>query len=303
MDIDTIKLLAEVARLGSFAAVARARDCDPSVVSRSVAQAEETLGVRLFHRTTRRLALSEQGRTFIDRVAPITEDFDEAVEAARRAQNKIAGTVRLTASVAFAQICVVPHLQAFRRTFPALRLDLVSSDTVLDLVRERIDLAIRLAPDIEGDLIRTRLHATRYRVCASPNYLRTAQPLLRPEDLAGHPCLLFPYGDYRRRWLFRDRDTRVQEVPVDGPVVLSSALALRQAAIDGLGPALLADWLIDDDIAGSRLVDVFPDFDVAATRFDTAAWLAYPSRAFLPARTRCTIDFLKGRLASNAMGM
>jgi len=291
MEIKTLKLLVDVSCLGSFAAAARAHDVDPSFVSRTVAQSEHELGIRIFHRTTRRLSLTDAGATFIRRMTGVVDEYEKAVDTARDGQTHVSGTVRVTASVAFGQVCLLPLLEQFRQTFPHLKIELLLSDDNLDFVRDRIDLAIRLGASINGDFICSRLRSTRYRVCASPRYLAQAAPLREPRDLAEHQALLFSLSDFHNRWIFRDDQKHLSEIPVRGNIVISNALSLRLAALDGLGPVLLADWLIGQDIKTCRLVDVFPAYDVTATSFDTAAWLIYESRAFLPARVRQTIEF------------
>jgi DNA-binding transcriptional LysR family regulator len=205
------------------------------------------------------------------------------------------GALRLTASVAFGETCLSPLVPAFRDAYPELRLELIFTDQNVDLVAEQIDLAIRLAPVIEGDLVCAKLFDTRYRVCASPGYLAKQPALTKPSDLETHDALLFALPGYRTRWLFRDRDGRTRDVRVTGSVITSNALTLRQNMLHGLGPALLADWLIDDDIREGRCTDLFPEYQVTATSFDTAAWLVYPSRRFLPEKVRCMIDFLRAR--------
>jgi len=293
MDIDTLKLLLEVSRLGSFAAAARARDVDPSWISRIVAQAEHELNIRIFHRTTRRLSLTEAGEAFVRRISAMIDEYDRAVDAARDGQTHVSGTVRITASVAFGQACLLPLLGTFQQTFPQLRIELLLSDANLDFVRDRLDLAIRLGPSLDGDFICSKLYNTRYRVCASPDYLEQAPPLKIPQDLTQHQSLLFNLGDFQNRWIFRGADMRLLEVPVQGNIVISNALCLRQAALDGLGPVLLADWLVGHDIEAGTLVDVFPAHEVTATTFDTAAWLIYERCAFLPARVRRTVNFFR----------
>lgn len=297
MEIDALRMLAAVARLGSFAAAARAGGSDPSSVSRLVAQAEAEIGARLFQRTTRRMALTEAGEQFIRRIEPLIAEFDAAREAARGARRNVSGAVRLTASVAYGHARIVPLLPAFRRALPDLTVELALSDANLDLVRDGVDLAIRLAPAVDGDLVCARLHDTRYRVVASPEYLAAAPPLGTPQDLTGHDALLHMLPDYRRRWMFRSAEGAVTEVPMRGSVVLSNALGLLECARRGMGPALLADWMIAGDLAEGRLIDVFPEVEAAATSFETAAWLLYPSRAFLPARVRAVIRFLREHLA------
>ena len=300
MDVTSLRLFCEVARLGSFAAAARRGDVDPSSVSRTIALLEQELGVRLFQRTTRRLSLTEAGDLYLRRVEAIVDELDRARDEAQAVSIEPSGTLRLTTSVAFGQVCIVPLIGAFRARFPDLKLELVMTDANLDLVSNRIDLAVRLAPSLDGDLVATKLLDTRYRVCAAPSYLRQAPALRTPDDLTRHRCVLFTFPEFRSRWLFRDPDGGIGEVPVDGDVLISNALALREAALAGVGPALLADWLIRDALAAGTLVDVFRHHDVAATSFETAAWLLYPSRAFLPNKVRVAIDFLKAHLASPA---
>jgi DNA-binding transcriptional LysR family regulator len=171
-----VRLLVEVSRRGSFTAVARGRGIDPSSVSRAVAALERELGVRLFERTTRALAPTEAGRLYLARVAPLLEEFDRASDEARSARADPVGALRLTASVAFGQVCLVPLLPAFRGAFPRLGLELLLTDANLDLVADRVDLAVRLAPSFRADVIGTKLFPTRYRVCASP---RTSPAMAR----------------------------------------------------------------------------------------------------------------------------
>lgn len=294
MNTEDMALFVEIARQGSFAAAARARGVDPSSVSRAISTLEARLGVRLFQRSTRRLALTEAGARCLARVAPLLEELEDAIAATRDTGTRPRGILRLTASVAFGQQVVVPLLGRFRDSFPQVGVECLFTDANLDLVGERIDLAIRLAPAVGGDLVVSKLMDTRYLVVAAPAYLAAAPALEAPEDLARHRALRFPFADYRSRWLFRDAAGAVTEQPVDGDLVLAPAGAIRDAAVGGLGPALLPDWLVREDLAAGRLARCLPAWDVTATRFDTAAWLAYPSRSHLPAKTRAMIGFLRG---------
>ena len=296
MDTRDLALFAETARLGSFAAVAKLRGLDPSAVSRAIAGLETDLGLRLFQRSTRRLSLTEAGDSYLARALPLIEELARIGTEARAAQSLPSGTLRLTASVTFGQARIVPLLGAFRARHPQIGLECLFTDANLDLVADRIDLAVRLAPAVEGDVVAARLMDTRYRVVASPGYLAAAAPLQRPADLDHHRVLMFMLRPFRTRWLFRDRSGQVSEQPVRGDIMLSPAGTLREAAIAGLGPALLPDWLVDGDIAAGRLVRCLPAWDATATTFDTGAWLVYPSRSFLPAKVRAMIDFLRQML-------
>ena len=293
MELDQLHIFIEVARRGRFAAVAKDRDIDPSSVSRAIASLEEELGTRLFQRTTRRLSLTEAGARYLARVEPLIQELALAGDLARHAASQPSGNLRMTASVTFGVTQIVPLLPDFRQQYPEIRIELVLTDQNVDLVAERLDLAVRLAPQVEGDLVAQKWLTTRYRVCAAPAYLNSAPPLQSPQDLQDHDCLLFALPGYRTRWRFRTGSESHQVVQVQGKTVISNALALLAAARGGMGPVLLADWLVREDISRGQLVDVFPNYEVTATTFDTGAWLVYPSRSFLPQKARAMIDFLK----------
>lgn len=303
MDLESLKLFIEVAKHSSFAVVARQHNIDPSSVSRTIAKFEAEMGVRLFQRSTRRVALTEAGDLFLTKIEPLVDELDRARHEALNTSAVPSGTLRLTASVTFGHLRIVPLLPEFRRRFPAINLDCVFTDENLELVANRIDLAVRLAPAVEGDLIVTKLVDTRYRVVASPAYLASSPKLKNPADIARHACLLFPYRSFRSTWLFRDKKGTVLEIPIHGEVTLSSAQALRDAALLGSGPALLPEWLVADAIARGALVNVFPAHEVTATTFDTAAWLVYPSRTYLPNKVRVMIDFLKATMSPVSLGL
>ncbi|WP_299602279.1 LysR family transcriptional regulator [uncultured Tateyamaria sp.] len=295
MDITALRTVQLVAHHQSFAAVARVLDVDPSSVSRTVAGIEGQLGLRLFQRSTRQLTLTEAGSVYLARIGPLLDDMDLARDAAAEVSTQPSGRVRLTASVAFGQEVIVPHLADMRMALPEIELELILNDQTIDLVAGQIDIAIRLAPAPKGDLISTRLMSTRYRVVASPDYLDQHGRPRKPEALTDHACLRMTLPDYRTEWRFRKNQTETI-VGVTGPILISNALALRTAARNGLGPALLANWMTETDLAQGTLVDLFPDHDVTATTFDTGAWLLYPSRTYLPTKVRAVIDFLRARL-------
>lgn len=270
MDIQQLKVFIEVVQQGSFAGAARQLDLTPSAVTRAVAGLEATLGSRLLQRTTRKVALTEAGAAYLERVRPALEELERAGEELLAQSGSVVGTLRVTASVAYGQKVLVPLLPALHAAHPTLKVDLFLSDSMLDLVAQRIDVALRLGPAVDSSLVGMKLRPVRFRVCASPAYLRKNARPRKPADLADCQCLRFPLPGYRTHWTFRDSDGRIEVVAVQGWLVMSTALALHRAALDGLGPALLADWLIDEDLATGRLVDLFPNHEVTATNFDSA---------------------------------
>lgn len=296
MNTQALHLFVDVARSGSFAAVARQRNQDPSWVSRSIAQLEGELGVRLFQRSTRKMLLTEAGARLLEKVQALLEELSGALQEAAYSANEPTGTLRMTASVTFGHHCVLPLIKGFRALYPKIKLDLVLSDDPLDLIASHIDLAIRLGPSISGNLIVTKLLDSHYRVVASPDYIAAAKPIQKPQDLTEHACLLFPERIFAPHWQFKRPGEEAETVTVSGDLILSTGDALRQMALRGVGPALLPHWAILDALEDGRLVDLFPTYQAAAASFSSAAWLVYPSRDYLPKKVRVMIDYLKTHL-------
>lgn len=293
ISLAALKCFADVASGGSFAAVARKRLIDPSIVSRTIAGLERELGFRLFDRTTRRLSLTEAGTIYLERSLILVAELDAAREEASDALTQPSGLIRITASTAFGVHWLTPRLHRFMADFPDISVEAVLTDAVVDIAAERIDLALRLAVRPSGDLIATRLMDTRYRVVASPAYLDGAGSLDDPSDLAGRRCLLLTLPGYRSMWSFR-RGEGIQQVAVEGRLAISSPAAIRSAALAGMGPALLADWMVDADLRSGALVDLLPQWEATAADFDTAAWILFPSNAYVSRKVRAMVDYLKG---------
>lgn len=294
MELATLSLFVDVAQAGGFAPVARRRLIDPSLVSRAIAGLEAELGFRLFQRSTRRLALTEAGSRYLAAVEPLVRDLAAAAEMARG--STLAGRLAITASVAYGTIRLVPLLPALREAHPGLDIELMLTDRLLDLVAEPVDITIRMSAAIPPGLIGLPLHPSRYHAYAAPAWLARHGPVAEPADLAGRPCLVFAGALQRHEWRFGTEAGGHTAVTVPSRIAISSPLALKQACIDGLGAALLTDWLAADAVASGRLVRLLPDRPASTTAFGSNAWLLYASRAQLPPKIRAGIDFLRANL-------
>ncbi len=291
-DLDT---LMAVIRFGSFAAAARELNVDPSSVSRTVAALEEELGTRLFQRSTRQFAVTEAGAMFAQRVAPLLDELQDIRHAARDSTARVHGTLRATVSNAFGLQRIVPLLPSFGREHPALDIDLILTDEIVDLVAERIDVAVRLGALHDSSLVAVPLLKTRYRVVASPEWVRRrGSSPETPQELQSCDCLSFSMPGFRDRWLFRSLDDGAKVgVNVKPRVLMTNGLALREVTLGGLGASLLPDWLVGEDLAAGQLIDLFPRYHVAVGDAPTGAWLVYPSRTYVPAKVRAFIDFVR----------
>ncbi len=297
MDLSSLQTFIAVMRQGSFAAVARDRNLDPSSISRTIANLEKELGIRLFQRSTRKLSPTEAGQAYFHRIESLVEELHQASNEVGDRIGQPSGTLRITTSVSFGLKCIVPLLPDFEAQYPDLSIDLLLTDAVVDLLVDRIDLAIRLGPLKDSTLIAQPLMHTRYAICASPKYLQRHGTPEAPAEIAQHNCLRFPFAGYRDRWLFRDRHGQIEAVPVQGRTVISSAIGLRDCAIADMGIALLAHWLIDEELANGNLVQLLPSYAVTATDFDTLAWLVYPSRHYIPLKVQTLMTYLTQQLS------
>lgn len=292
-----MELFIDVVRHGSFAAAAREHSLDPSSVSRAISGLEDELRLRLFQRTTRKLSPTEAGMDYFARVEPLVQELQAVHEFTADATGTPRGTLRVSASFSFGHRRIVPHLASFQAKYPDLTVELHLSDAIVDLVADRFDLAIRLGRPTDSSLIAQRLMKTKYYVCASREYLKHAPPIREPKDLSRHNCLLFPLPGFRSNWRFRRISGKETVVPIGGKTVISSASALEECAKRGMGVALLAGWLVEDELKKGSLIDLFPRHQVTATDFETSAWLVYPSRAYVPLKVRAFIEFLKSEVA------
>ena len=289
MEIATLRTFVEVVRRGSFAAVARDRNVDPSSISRTIAGLEGELGVRLFQRTTRQLSPTASGVAYYERVEPMIVELEQAALKATDSGETPRGTLRITSAVGFAEANLVPLLPAFAARYP----ELVLTDRFLDLVEDRLDVAIRLGRLTESSLVANRLCEIGFVTAASPDYLRRHGRPRNPTELERHQCLRYPIAGYGATWRFRDPAGAVTEVPVRGRVAATNVVALGRCAASGMGIVLLPRWTIAELLRTGELVDVFPGIDATHSEFDAAAWLVYPSRRYLPLKVRVFADYMK----------
>ena len=241
--------------------------------------------------------MSEAGALYLARVQTALDDLETGAEEARALSVGPTGVLRVTASVTFGVTLLAPLVPELRAAMPHVGLDLELTDGNLDLVANRIDLAIRLAPSYRRDVVGVKAFDVRYCVCAATAYLASAPRIETPADLSAHRCVLFSLPQFRSRWLFRDRAGALTEVAIGGDIVISTPLSSATPTRHGLGPALLPHWLVADDLRTGALVDLFSDHDVTATDFTTAAWLLYPSRTAPAAENPRRYRFFQGAAA------
>lgn len=281
-----------VADATSFSIAARRHGISQSAVSKQIAMLEAQLGVRLFHRTTRSLALTSEGSAYYEAARRALAAIDEA-QAAIGPTAELQGLLRVTVPLTFAEARLVPIIASFLACHPKIEFDLSISDHALNLVADNIDVAIRVGRLVDSSLVSRSVGVARRVVVASPAYVARAGRPERPSDLAAHNCLQYSLLASGTRWLFRSGEA----VSVMGNLRTDSPNALRAAALAGLGVAVNALWLFEHDIAAGRLEILCAD-DPPVTMPIQAV---LPSGRHIAARTRTFIDHVAASLAADPL--
>jgi DNA-binding transcriptional LysR family regulator len=278
-----------VAEKGGFAAAALVEGVTPVVMGRRLSALEERLGVKLMHRSTRGLRLTDMGAEFLERCRAMLRDFDELEESLSRGRRSVSGDLVVSAPAGFGRRHVAAHAPAFIARHPGIRLSLQLTDAFSDLVRDRVDLAVRIGPVTDTNVVVVKLHPNRRVVCGSPAYFARAGLPRTPEDLAGHNCLtLSAAGGQTRGWTFK-RDDRVSTIRVRGTLACSDGELLTDWMRQGLGLGWRSTWEVQPALARGELLSVLdeyalPDYDIQAL---------YPEQRYVSAKVQAFIEFLK----------
>ncbi|CFB62160.1 HTH-type transcriptional regulator DmlR [Pandoraea apista] len=275
---------------GSLSAAARALNSSLPAVVRTLAALETSLDVRLLNRTTRRIALTEEGRGYLDTCRQILSELQEAEARLAARHEAPTGTLVVTAPVLFGQLHVAPALYRFLRAYPAVKCRLLLNDRVVNLWEEGIDVGIRISPLEDSTLVAQSVGAIRRVVVASPGCLAEQGEVTHPRELVGKNCIR-SYGGSYGQWRFWEGG-REFVVPVDGNLELSHGTAAVEACIDGMGYGCFLSYQVAAAMADGRLVRVLKDYEGPARPVS----IVYPHARLLPSRTRAFVEWMKRAL-------
>lgn len=289
-----------IARYGSFTRAAAELEVTPSALSQTLKQLEASVGVRLLHRTTRQVGLTEAGTDFLARITPALNEIDAAMEALRQHGERPAGTLRVTMPQNLLDWLIGPVLVEFLRTYPDVKLEVLCDSRLVDLVAEGFDVGIRLGERLARDVVAVPLgDKVRAVVIGSPAYFARHGRPQHPRDLEQHACVRYRYvgsgAIYRWEFAHRSGASRGQwfDMDVDGPITTNEPAIGIHAALEGLALMHAVEPMVRESIAAGHLETVLdpwlPPFD--------GFYLYYPSRFQVPPKLRVFIDFLRERLA------
>lgn len=288
--------------LGSFSKAAEEAGVKVSTVSRYVSGLEKDLGAALLNRSTRRLHLTEAGKAFYSRATQIVGDVEEARHATRVLNGRPQGLLKINIPAAFGRLHVMPHLKDFLAAYPDIRIDATLTDQTVDLIETGSDIAIRIGALSDSSLVARRLAGQHRCLVASPAYLKAQSRITSPEHLASHRCLAFALqpGD---TWF-----SRPKSAPKDLPTAIAintylranDSEALLGLALEGLGIALLPNWLVSEEVRAGRLVALLKDWEwLIAPGPKRAIWAVYPPKKIVSPKVRAFVDFIAERLGAH----
>lgn len=289
-----LSAVAAVAHHKSFRAAADELAMSPSALSHAIAMLEQRLGVRLFHRTTRSVAVTEAGARFLGRIQPALREIESAFAEAGDEGATPTGTLRLNASRVAAQLIVMPLVIDLARRHPAIHVDLVTDERFVDIVAEGFDAGVRSRDAVPRDMIAVPCSADiGFAVVASPGYVKRHGAPKVPADLRQHRCIRTRYtSGALYRWDFEKRGAKVS-LDVDGPLTLDTAELMVQAALAGLGFAYISEWTATPYLTSGRLVRVLADW----TPMYAGLALYYAANRHAPAALRAFIELVRAASA------
>jgi DNA-binding transcriptional LysR family regulator len=282
-----MRALVAVVDAGSFVGAADATGISKAAMSRQVAELEARLGVRLLHRTTRRLSLTGEGEVFCARARELLDALEEVESEVTARSGQAVGTLKVTAPVSFGLLHLAPLWPGFMAKHPQVRLEVMLADRFVDLVEEGLDLAVRIARLENSSLVSRKLASTRLILCASPRYLRKHGRPRHPADLAQHAVIAYSLLSVGDDWQFTGPEGVVQ-VRVQPRMRTNSGDTCRAAALGHEGIVLEPSFIVADDIAAGRLVHLLPQY----RSLEMGIYAVYPSRKFVAPKVRALIDYL-----------
>jgi DNA-binding transcriptional LysR family regulator len=284
----TMEAFVLVVDTGSFSAAARRLNVGQPAVSKTIAQLEDRLGVKLLARTTRGLTATEAGLNFYERARRSIEEAEEAELSARTAGSSLTGRLRICAAVTFARIHIIPRLPEFLARHPELEMEVVLDDRNIDLVQEGIDVALRMGRLVDSTLTARRLASSSHAVLATPTYFARSGEPARPSDLAGHEAVIYDQRGGGSTWPFQRDGTQIA-ITLKGRLRVTAAEGLRAAVLANAGLAIVSEWMFAPEIADGTVKVVLKDWQLP--RMDL--WAVFPAGRTATAKARTFAEFVR----------
>ena len=291
--MSAMETFVRVVDAGSFSGAAKQLRLGQPAVSKTIAQLEERLGVRLLLRSSHGLTPTEPGRSFYERAKRSIEEADEAEIAARGTAATLSGRLRISAAVTFARLNVIPRLPVFLAEHPALDIDILLDDRNIDLIEAGIDIALRMGQLSDSSLTARKIGESRRRVVGTPAYFEAKGIPQSPADLVNHQAVVYDQGGGGTAWTFR-RGTSEASVTVDGRLRVSAAEGVRAGVFAGLGLAVASEWMFAPELKSGAVKSVLDDWLLPAVDL----WAVFPTGRQASAKARAFASFIEKELST-----
>ena len=290
-----MEALVRVIETGSFSGAARQLHVGQPAISKSIAQLEERLGVRLLLRSTHGLTPTEAGQSFYEHAKRSIEEADEADMAARGAGAALSGRLRICAAVTFARLHLVPHLGQFLAEHPSLDVEVVLDDRNVDLIEAGIDVALRMGDLVDSSLTARKIAQGRRLVLGTPAYFESAGEPQTPADLTSHQAVVYDQRGGGAVWAFQ-QDSVKTNVTVRGRLRISAAEGIREAVLAGLGLTISSEWMFAPELQAGTVKSVLQDWTLPPIDL----WAVFPTGRQASAKARAFVAFVESRMAQTS---
>ena len=290
-DLRRMVIFYHVVNTHSFSGAARQLGIARSAVSRHISLLEKNIGVRLLNRTTRRVSLTEAGETYYQSCARIVAEAEIAANRVNELQDEPVGTLKVTAPSSLGNPLITPLVSQFMQRYPTLNVELLLDDLVVDMVKEGIDVSIRVGWLDDSNFVARKLGDMPRFLCASPGYIEHRGRPESPAELAGHECVIVNRLPTPHHWIFT-RNKREERIQVKGRLKTNNADAVRTALLNGMGIGVISSFLVSSDIKAGRLEHLLPEHDCGSA----GIYAVYQNRHYQQAKVRLFIDFVAAEL-------
>lgn len=291
--LDGLKTVVAVVETSSFTAASERLGISKALVSKYVGEVESNLGIRLFNRTTRQLALTEAGRRYYQESVVLLEQYSALIDKVTGEQEKPQGLLRISAPVTFGEMILAPLLPEFLRLYPGLKVELLLSNGAIDMLEEGIDVRLRIGGVDDSNMIARHLKTFPLILSASPDYIQQYGLPTTPQDVTEHNCIIDSNFRVGKQWPFISPQGEAETINVKSIASVNSPQAVREIAIADGGIAMTPNFIVEDAINNGKLIPILPEY----TTLEFGLFAIYPHRKYVAKKVRCFIDFALTKLS------
>jgi len=286
--LDGMKTVIAVVETNSFTAASERLGMSKALVSKYIGEVESGLGIRLFNRTTRQLALTDAGKSYYEHSLNLLEQFSAMVDNVTGEQTSPRGLLRVSAPVTFGEMKLSPIIPKFLQLYPDLNIEVIVTNNAIDMVEEGIDVRLRIGGVADSNMIARHLRTFPLILCASPKYLETNGIPQTPEDVSQHTCIIDSNFRVGKQWPIILKNGEAKTINVNSHIAVNSPKAVQEIAIAGGGIGMIPEFIVEDSIKDGTLITILPD----CTTLEFGLFAIYPHRKYVSKKVRCFIDFV-----------